>query len=33
MQFLAGILLFVVVVAVLQAPLPLQDQRGRDSEY
>ncbi len=33
MPFLAGILLFVVVVAVLQAPLPLQDQRSRDWDY
>jgi hypothetical protein len=33
MQFLVGILLFVVVVAVLQAPLPLQDQRSRDFEF
>jgi hypothetical protein len=33
MQFLVGILLFVVVVAVLQAPLPLQDQRSRDLEF
>jgi hypothetical protein len=33
MPFLVGILLFVVVVAVLQAPLPLQDQRSRDFEF
>jgi len=33
MHFLVGILFFVVVVAVLQAPLPLQEQRSRDSEF
>lgn len=32
MQFLLGVLSFVVVVAALQAPLPLQDQSSRDPE-
>jgi hypothetical protein len=33
MQFLVGILFFVVVVVVLQAPLPLQNQCSRDLDY
>jgi hypothetical protein len=37
MSFFVGVLFFVVVVAALQAPLPLQessyDQRSRDVEF
>ena len=32
MLFFVGIVLFVAVIAVLRAPLPLQDQRSRETE-